>query len=40
VFELLDADPKGDKWPAIEGVLKEGKELMSEIEATTSWTSA
>jgi ferritin-like metal-binding protein YciE len=32
VFELLDADPKGDKCPAIEGILKEGKELMSEIE--------
>jgi len=32
VFELMDADPKGDKCPAIEGILKEGKELMSEIE--------
>jgi ferritin-like metal-binding protein YciE len=32
VFELLDANPKGDKCPAIEGILKEGKELMSEIE--------
>lgn len=32
VFELLDAPPKGDKCPAIEGILKEGKELMSEIE--------
>ena len=32
VFELLGADPKGDKCPAIEGILKEGKELMSEIE--------
>jgi ferritin-like metal-binding protein YciE len=31
-FELLDAPPKGDKCPAIEGILKEGKELMSEIE--------
>jgi ferritin-like metal-binding protein YciE len=32
VFELLDAPPKGDKCPAIEGILKEGKELMGEIE--------
>ncbi|MEA2878983.1 MAG: hypothetical protein QOF14_4179 [Hyphomicrobiales bacterium] len=32
VFELLDADPKGEKCPAIDGILKEGKELMSEIE--------
>jgi ferritin-like metal-binding protein YciE len=31
-FELLDAPPKGDKCPAIEGILKEGKELMGEIE--------
>ncbi|MEA2870456.1 MAG: hypothetical protein QOH67_432 [Hyphomicrobiales bacterium] len=32
VFELLDADPKGEKCPAIDGILKEGKELMGEIE--------
>lgn len=32
VFELLEADPKGEKCPAIDGILKEGKELMSEIE--------
>jgi len=32
VFELLDADPKGEKCPAIDGILKEGKELMSEID--------
>ena len=32
VFELLDADPKGEKCPAIDGILKEGKELISEIE--------
>jgi ferritin-like metal-binding protein YciE len=32
VFELLDADPKGEKCPAIEGILKEGRELMSEID--------
>jgi ferritin-like metal-binding protein YciE len=31
-FELLGAPPKGDKCPAIEGILKEGKELMGEIE--------
>jgi ferritin-like metal-binding protein YciE len=31
VFELLDADPKGDKCPAIEGILREGRDLMSEI---------
>jgi ferritin-like metal-binding protein YciE len=32
VFELLDADPKGEKCPAIDGILKEGKDLMGEIE--------
>ena len=32
VFELLDADPKGEKCPAIEGILKEGRELMGEID--------
>lgn len=32
VFELLDAEPKGDKCPAIDGILKEGKDLMGEIE--------
>jgi ferritin-like metal-binding protein YciE len=32
VFELMDADPKGEKCPAIEGILKEGKELMGEID--------
>jgi ferritin-like metal-binding protein YciE len=32
VFELLDADPKGEKCPAIDGILKEGKELMGEID--------
>jgi ferritin-like metal-binding protein YciE len=32
VFELLDTDPKGEKCPAIDGILKEGKELMGEIE--------
>ena len=31
VFELLDANPKGDKCPAIEGILKEGRDLISEI---------
>jgi ferritin-like metal-binding protein YciE len=31
-FELLDAEPKGEKCPAIEGILKEGKELMGEID--------
>ena len=32
VFELLDSEPKGEKCPAIEGILKEGKELMGEID--------
>jgi ferritin-like metal-binding protein YciE len=32
VFELMDAEPKGDKCPAIEGILKEGRDLMSEID--------
>ncbi len=31
-FELMDADPKGEKCPAIDGILKEGKDLMGEIE--------
>ena len=31
VFELLEAEPKGDKCPAIEGILREGRDLMSEI---------
>jgi ferritin-like metal-binding protein YciE len=31
VFELLDAEAKGEKCPAIDGILKEGKELMGEI---------
>jgi ferritin-like metal-binding protein YciE len=32
VFELLDADPEGDKCPAIDGILKEGSDLMGEID--------
>ena len=32
VFELMDAEPKGEKCPAIEGILKEGRELMGEID--------
>jgi len=32
VFRLLDADAKGEKCPAIDGILKEGKELMGEID--------
>ena len=32
VFELLEAEPKGDKCPAIDGILKEGRDLMSEID--------
>ena len=32
VFDLLDSDPKGEKCPAIEGILKEGRELMGEID--------
>src|SRR3954465_3940256 len=31
VFRLLDADAKGEKCPAIDGILKEGSELMGEI---------
>jgi ferritin-like metal-binding protein YciE len=31
VFEELELEPKGEKCPAIEGILKEGKELMGEI---------
>jgi ferritin-like metal-binding protein YciE len=32
VFELMDAEPKGEKCPAIDGILKEGRELMGEID--------
>jgi ferritin-like metal-binding protein YciE len=32
VFELLEVEPKGEKCPAIDGILKEGKELMGEID--------
>jgi ferritin-like metal-binding protein YciE len=32
VFELLEAEPKGDKCPAIDGILREGRDLMSEID--------
>ena len=32
VFEMLDANPKGEKCPAIDGILKEGKELIGEID--------
>ena len=33
VFELMDAEPKGEKCPAMqEGILKEGRELMGEID--------
>jgi ferritin-like metal-binding protein YciE len=32
VFEMLDAEPKGEQCPAIDGILKEGKELMGEID--------
>ena len=32
VFELIDVDPKGDKCPAIDGILKEGRDLMGEID--------
>ena len=31
VFELLESEPKGDKCPAIDGILREGRDLMSEI---------
>jgi ferritin-like metal-binding protein YciE len=31
VFELLGAEPTGTKCPAIDGILKEGRELMGEI---------
>src|SRR5881394_1123186 len=32
VFELLDTEPKGERCPAIDGILKEGRDLMSEID--------
>jgi ferritin-like metal-binding protein YciE len=32
VFEMMDAEPKGDKCPAIDGILKEGRDLASEID--------
>jgi len=32
VFEMLDAEPRGEKCPAIEGILKEGRELIGEID--------
>jgi ferritin-like metal-binding protein YciE len=32
VFDLLDAEAKGEKCPAIDGILKEGKELIGEVD--------
>jgi ferritin-like metal-binding protein YciE len=32
VFALMDADPKGERCPAIDGILKEGRDLMGEID--------
>src|SRR5436190_6493771 len=32
VFELLEAEPKGERCPAIDGILKEGRDLMGEID--------
>jgi ferritin-like metal-binding protein YciE len=32
VFELMDAEPKGEKCPAIDGILKEGRDLIGEID--------
>src|SRR5262245_28938275 len=32
VFERMDTDPKGEKCRAIDGILKEGRELMGEID--------
>jgi ferritin-like metal-binding protein YciE len=32
VFELLDERPKGEKCPAIDGILKEGDDTIGEIE--------
>lgn len=32
VFKLLGKKPEGEKCPAIEGILKEGEELMQEIK--------
>jgi len=32
VFEVLDAEPKGERCPAIDGILKEGRDLMGEID--------
>ncbi len=32
VFELHDEAPKGEKCPAIDGIIKEGEDLMGEVE--------
>ena len=32
IFEMLDAEAEGDKCPAIDGILKEGKDLAGEID--------
>jgi len=32
VFELLDAEAKGERCPAIDGILKEGRDLMGEVD--------
>ena len=32
IFELLDETPRGKKCPAMDGLIKEGKEIMEEAE--------
>ena len=32
VFELIDSKAKGEKCPAIDGILKEGRDLMGEVD--------
>jgi len=34
VFELMDQSPKGKKCPGIEGIIEEGKEIMSEFKGS------
>jgi ferritin-like metal-binding protein YciE len=36
IFELLDAPARGKKCDAIEGILDEGKEIMSEYKGTSA----
>ncbi|MEX2644544.1 MAG: ferritin-like domain-containing protein [Acetobacterales bacterium] len=40
VFANLDMKPKGTKCPAIEGIIKESKEIMSEVKDKETLTAA